>query len=164
MSIALISLIVAICSALATLANWFYTFSKNRKNYRVQVLEIGNDLGIYVLTVSFENLSRLPLSITRFSLILNEEIFDCDFLPAVITETSKWSGGKVIDKTKHYSLPFPVNLGSYSAQSGHVRFQIPLGYKQLISNTLPVRVCTNRGKIDEIELSLPEVLPLSELF
>lgn len=163
MNIALVSLIVAICSALGTLIHWLCSWRANRKSYTVKVIQAAFYSSKLLLLVAFENKSRQPISITQLALLSPAGKVFPSYTEKKIFENTKRRGGEIVSITETMSLGFPINLSGYCSCSGHLLFDIPQSDPQLPSNSLSAEVCTNRGKPDGIELILPELAPLEKM-
>ena len=163
MSIALISLIVAICSALGTLFHWLYSWNANRKSYSIKVVRAAFYNSKLLMLVVFENKSKQPISFTQFALLLSGDKVFPSFTEEKLFERTRRRGGEIISVKETKSLGFPINLSGYCSCSGYLQFGMSQSTALLSSNTLSAEVCTNRGKPDRIELLLSEVVPLENM-
>ena len=125
-----------------------------RKNIRIKIFSYDADRDFMYLTMSFENLSRLPISITDIRYV-NEREFSCIPIPVKICEEETRCGNEITERKITYSEKMPIQLEPLGAISGIILFEeLPVSLKT-DPKFLTFSICTNRGKAIQktIELS-----------
>ncbi len=149
------ALVVSIISLILSLSNWLYSFYTQRKNLHFKIHEAKSKDGVTFLFMQIENLSRLPIAITRICLIADGQHIDCTVNPKLIYENTRKSGKEVIERRFVYSLQIPIEIPSLGAVSGYILFEDSQCGLSPNAKRANFQICTNRGKALEIELSLP---------
>lgn len=146
----IISLIISIISIILSLYNFVVNLiTRHRRiNIRIERFYIRksyNDMTVKAY-ISFENLSQLPISITRLQIKAANELYDCDFFPDYIGETSMSSGNEIYERKYFYTIKTPVNIPALGAVKEWFAFTVPIGSILDDDKVLEFNVCTNRGK------------------
>lgn len=150
-----ITFVLSVVGSFGTAYTIFHNFVINRKNLNVRI--IGHryaDEKSLLLYVAFENKSRLPISITGISVMVNS-IWYSRFEPSIVVLEETTRTGKTV--TSHHefqNLPLPINLPSLGGTSGYVYFETPEANFQLDTTQLKFLINSNRGKVIEKKLSL----------
>lgn len=152
-----ITFILAVIGSFGTITGWIYAYITTRKklNLRVFAYTFKEEKALFYL--SFENKSRLPISITDLALKINETYYSCKHIPQRVTSTQHTVGGKIVNSIDYYNIQFPVELGSLGSTSGYVLFVFPKGVEIPDSKNLMIQVSSNRGKAIEMKLSLDQI-------
>lgn len=146
-----ITLAIAIFGAIGTLFNWLLNFFHNRRNLKIKIVSIRKHKSDFLMYVLIENRSRLPISISSFSVKIGGAFYPCRLIPKKV-RTDVSSGKGISTRTPFYTMQFPVNIGSLGAASGYVFFDSYPQSVQPISIPLIFRVATNRGASFQISL------------
>ncbi len=141
--------IVGIAGFVLSVVNIFLTFLRNRRRLNVRFGADGitslSDQDLFAVAFSFENLSQLPISITRVQLQVAGKLYDCDRVPHVV-ERVRIKSKDFEDTSVLKSVSVPVNLPSLGAESGFLVFGVPQGTLSSSEKDLIFQICTNRGK------------------
>lgn len=156
MDIQLISLILGCIGTIGTITGSVLTFVRSRVRISVDVvswLQSDDCLFIYALIT---NNSRLPISVSSISAIMNGVDVPCSLEPFVVTyrKLPGILGKEQFEPVR--SLPFPLNLGPLSGVSGYLYFRNPQPSSQPVSTHLSLSVHTNRKDRVSIECELLE--------
>lgn len=144
---AIISLIISIISIILSLYNFITNLIDKHRRIKIRIEKFYIKKRRHDITVkayiSFENLSQLPISITRLQIKAADKLYDCDFYPDYVGKVSFDSG----KETKFfYTVRTPVNIPALGAAKEWFAFTVPAG-SILDDNTfLELNVYTNRGK------------------
>lgn len=113
----------------------------------VQAKRVEN--GAYLL-VQFQaaNHSKIPISITRMQLVLDDQLCDVDFIPVCVEDSRL----KILDST--YSELIPINLGAHTLRNWFFAFKIHSNTYINCSENLTFIISTNRGKSVKKNFSL----------
>lgn len=147
---------LAACGFVMSLATWIYTAISNRQKlaFKIHEVKIVRDASIFFIQI--ENLSRIPVAITRIQLKICGALFDCVAIPTFIMGTTGKVGTEVISGKSFYSMQIPIELSSLGAVSGYIFFDNPQAVLPPDSTTASFLIHTNRGKKVEISLPLPD--------
>lgn len=152
--------VIGIAGFVLSVATWVYTLVKDRSRIRITVYEWRGLGDTAFFLVCFENLSRLPIAITRVSLLMNGAKCDCEPVPKLVRERSRTIGDSVVERNQEYSVELPIDLAPLSACSGILLFE---GLPHIPASTAThviFRVHTNRGRPKEYEVPLGRVCRL----
>lgn len=153
--------IFGIFGFLLSVGNFIILLLQNRKRIKVRlgdagVTHLSDHRDLYKISYSIENLSRLPISITRVQIQVAGKMYDSDRLPFIIEKSEYRVGKEVVDRTLVKSRVLPINLLALSAESGFLAFVIPQGILSANDKDLIVQIYTNRGKVTRMTLSRHE--------
>lgn len=148
----------AIAGFLLSIFNLIFMIKQNQKKLRVRFGDIGitnltGHKSVFKVLYSFENLSQLPISITRVQIQVEGTLYDCERLPFVVEESVRKVNNEVVDRTVLKSVSLPVNLPALGAESGYLAFVIPRDILSRNDKDLIFRICTNRGKATQMTFS-----------
>lgn len=155
-----ITLAMSIFGSVGTIISFTLAFLHNRKKVKISILNFEKMGDVYLFFIMFENLSRLPISISRISLISNDFAEDCFVTPEFVLEYNKSTEKQgVYERKVYYSEQIPINLSPLGAISGYLLFPA-LEEQTLIdvSRLTILQVYTNRGKVKKIEF-VPQQVP-----
>lgn len=151
-----LSLIISFLALIGGLSSWLYIWYMNRVNFSLSIYaKLISSKGI-LLYLCFANESRLPISLTKISLLQGDDYISCKPIPELVFQLTSRTGDTITNKEKHYSLQIPINLDSLSASSGYLYF--PLKQEIVLQNAsaLTFEVQTNRGETKQMTLELPQ--------
>lgn len=150
-----ITFALSIFGSFGTLFTLLHTFLINRKQLRMKISgHIFGDTKMLVIYASFENMSRLPISITDICIRINDILYPCVQPPIVAYEETKRVKGNIVSHRECTSLPLPINLSSLGGSSGYVCFEFPPNAFQPEATELTFLISSNRGKVFEKRLPL----------
>ncbi len=160
-----IGTITGILGFIISVINLVYFFVIRRRKLIVRLGRFGvcdhsGSNNLLKVNLCFDNLSQLPISITRIQLVLNNELIDCENIPMIIEEVSRTKSGKIYDQDFIKSTRPPINLSPLQAESVYFAFLIPQDTLSNSDKQMSFRICTNRGKAVEKKLSLNENLKI----
>lgn len=153
-----LTFVLACIGSIGTITGWLYTYITTRKNFSIRVIAYQSKQNMALFYMSFENKSRLPISLTALSACINGIYYPCKYVPQRVTSSQHSVNGKIVTTQDYYSISFPIELGSLGATSGYVLFVFPKGIHMPDSKTLSVQVSSNRGTAIQMQLSLCQTL------
>lgn len=150
--------LVAIAGFVLSITNLILTLRQNHKKLKIRFGDSGTrertSRGtVFKIHYSIENLSQLPIAITRIQIQAAGKLYDCERLPYVIEESTRKVGKEIIDRTVLKSVTLPINLPALGAESGFLAFLVPQGTLSKHDKDLIFRICTNRGKAVQMSFS-----------
>ena len=152
-----ITFALALLGSLGALTSWSLVFVSQRKKIRISPLGFrSNSKGCFFLMM-FENQSRLPISITRITLIDGENKFDCAPTPKVVIQKTRSHATEMVYRSSDYSLSMPISIPSLGATSGYILFECDQPLLEGSATSAVFEVYTTRGKLKRISLSLSGV-------
>lgn len=148
-----ITLALSVFGSLGTLITFVSSFLHTRKNLKIKVSKVGyrNCTKIMLISLTFENRSRLPISITSISVLINGAEIIPETYPKCVEWYSHMEGKEVVDRKFLYNLNFPVDVQPLFAVSGHILLDVPLKEIEKLSTPLILKVHSTRGRAQEIE-------------
>lgn len=151
-----LSLLISILALIGGLSSWLYIWYLNRVNFSLGIYaKLLSSKGI-LLYLYFANESRLPISLTKISLLHGDDCLYCKPIPELVFQSTSRTGDRVTNEEKHYSLQLPINLDSLSASSGYLYFPLEQGIVLQNANILTFEVQTNRDVTKRMTLELPQ--------
>lgn len=114
-----------------------------------------NKILIYLM---FQNKSRLPVSIGKISIKINDVFYSCVEIPTRVEYKTYRSGKTVTGYAHYYNMNLPVNLGGLAGTSGYILFELPKGIDIPDSKYLTFQIVPNRGWAIERKCQLPQQL------
>lgn len=131
----------------------------SRKRLRIQIADSAyrTDRKTLVIVVTFENRSRLPISITDATLIAGEKEFSFEPYPRCVAEYFHKKGSEVVDKQFLYNLSFPVSLSQLGAASGYLLLDISQEDFEKLPTRLILKVHSSRGLAQKRLLNTEEI-------
>lgn len=143
--------IVGILGFLLSVINAVYFYVIRRKKLKIRFEEFGvcNYYSEQILKIRFcfQNLSQLPISITKIQLLVNNDVYDCTNSPVQIEEIIRKKNGVIYDTVTVNSVSVPVNLQPLTACGDYFAFPISQGILSNSEKVLSFRIYTNRGKV-----------------
>lgn len=125
---------------------WISTFVHQRKRLSVFLLEYFQEPTRLNLMLSIENKSRLPISISRISILLDGKEYLCSYRSIKVLEFAATEKGVRKVTESHFSLPFPIPIFSLGAVGGYLTFPDFPRISENPPTPLTLRVYTNRGR------------------
>lgn len=145
-----ITLAIALLGAVGTVSGWIHKYFSNRKNLDVSLIKAFEPYGSLVLYVSFQNRSRLPISIDTIGIVFDNNVYQCEPVSraAYIARNNKEPVSEI------RTISFPINLSPLSGSSGFVEFVLSPDDLKKLSTRLTLQVSTNRGNPAKMIFSL----------
>ena len=153
-----ITFLIAVIGFALSLWNFFKDLWNHRSKIRLRYKScaIGKTArrNIMYFELSFENFSRLPISISRIFFKNNNNIFEFEWIPEKITTTTYKTGNTVTDQKSYFSEKIPHSIDGLGLWGGFFFLSTPFEFKKsdLLDNKSKIILYTNRGKK---ELNLP---------
>lgn len=159
-----ITLCIAIFGAVGTCLNWIIEFFRSRKNISIQIIKICKLNNSVIAYMTFQNHSRLPISINNLNLIIDKNSYaGFNGHPHSITIEKTKSNDTLITR-EYVTISFPINLPSLSGTAGYVFFDISRKVSENLSTPLTFEVSTNRGNPIQMKLSLEDWIDWEKMF
>lgn len=134
-----------------------YDWHHRRKKIRIRILRYLKIKETHLFYLSFENMSTLPICISRIQLDINNLLYDCAAVPQFAHRHRLTSGKEVtfdeIDKT----LPLPICLSELGGLYGYVVFDKCPQDLPTPPTQVTFRFCTNRGNPVVLSVQLDEI-------
>lgn len=138
-----ITLAIAIFGAVGAVCNWVQKQIDNKVSMDVHLLKAFKPGRSFVVYLSFQNRSRLPISINSVSVLIDGSAYQCELVPH--SAFKKYNSGVLVSEIK--TMTFPVNLSPLSGSAGFVEFAAPEEELRKLSTHLTLQVSTNRGNL-----------------
>lgn len=158
-----ITLAIAIFGAVGTIATWITTALHSRKHIAVHIVKAYQYNNKLILYLSFQNKSRLPISIDSITLVTEDSNYFCNTIQHIIFTITPKTGKTIAGKSDITSILFPINLSSLGGASGYVEFDFPQEASKRLSTHLNLQVQTNRGALPKMQLPFGGFSNLEEL-
>ena len=158
-----ITLALAIFGSAGTLISWISRIVSSRKSVSISIGRIYEPDKCFSCFLIFENKSRLPISITSISVLIDGVSFPCVSIPHAAYTITEKTGSTVTRYKEFPGLSMPLNLSGLSGSSGFLDFDIPQEYLQKLSTPLILQVATNRGRLKQIQLEFEDYSDQGEL-
>lgn len=153
----LITFILACIGSVGTISGWIYYWVTTRKNIFVRIIAFHQKNETILSYMAFENKSRLPVSITDISLLIDGNPYPCEYMPKKVMSHERTVGGRIVSSQDYYNIQLPIELGSLGATSGYVLFVLPKGVRKPDTKVVTLQISSNRGKAMKMTLSLDQV-------
>lgn len=149
-----ITLALSIFGSIGTLITFISSYLTKRKNLKIHIVSstYKQNLQRLVLIITFENRSRLPISVTSTSAIINGNEYELLQHPHCVGEYTHKHGNNVVDRKFEYNLRFPSDIQQLSAISGYLLFDVVPKELENLSTPLILQVHSTRGLVQKIEL------------
>lgn len=152
-----ITFALAVFGSLGTILSWIYASISNRKNIYVRISRAYLHDNSVLLHILMDNKSRLPISINRVSLIINETTYHAFDIKTQIFRGDYKSNNEIIKTDIIYSAEFPIELASLGGTNFYLFFELPPNAFQSLSTQLTLQFHTNRGMVRKRKLSFQTV-------
>ncbi len=138
--------ILGVLGFVISLTNLIYFFAIRRINFSITVTKCNakelSDCYLNYLYVKLENNSQLPISLTRFRILINNKEFDSECVPHYVY-LSNFTDAEHINVK---SQTLPINLQPLQAWSGVLVYEAPIDFQLSLETPLSVVIATNRYK------------------
>jgi len=129
---------------------WLY----QRRNLKISIIQFIKINESYHFLFSFENISRLPILISRIEIISKDKSrIQCSLASEIMIKTTTKSGKDgSISNNSICTTQFPIPISSLGGTSERVVFNDDQNILENLPKDWNFRVCTNRGKAFQIKL------------
>lgn len=117
-----------------------------RISYKNHLCSPTSSKGFMILAMDIENLSRLPISISRMFLNIGDETFEFSYMPHYVYERTQRCGDEIVDKITTHTLQFPLSIPTLGVAGGFFHIVGNFTEQQLTKEKLSVTLWTTRGK------------------
>lgn len=153
--------VLGVVGFLFSVVNFIYFFVIRMKKLRFVFSTYGirdyfDSSDIVMVRLQIDNLSQLPISITRIQLLRNEKSFDSYHYRQKAAEFKTVAGDRIISEDSTYTTVLPINLSPLGAYSGFLAFVVPRDTLPRHEKSLTFRICTNRGRAIQKTFELHE--------
>lgn len=153
-----ITFLLALIGSIGSVTGWFYTYVVNKKKISIRIIAYTVKSNIILSYLSFENLSRSPISLTSISIKVNGVFYPCRHIPQKVKSTEHMIGGKIVSTHDVFNISLPIELGGLGATSGYILFVLPKDAGTPDAKTVTFQISSNRGAAVEMSLSLEQLL------
>ena len=150
-----LSLLISVIALIGSFSSWLYIWYQNRVTFSLEICSKHMSPKGILLYVCFTNKSRLPVSITKISLLRCGLHIQCNPIPKLVFSSISKTGDRTTNEEKHYSISIPINLNPLYATSGYLYFHLVQETVLQNASVLTFEVQTNRGVIKKMTLELP---------
>lgn len=145
--IAVAGFVISLCTAIST-----WAAKRRRLRFAIYFARGAEDTMYFRFGV--ENLSQLPIAISRVQIKVNGKWFDCTPLPTMVQEHIHRVRGEIVSKKTVCSSPLPITLNALGAFNGTILFEGLPTLPEKSAEAVNLRVSTNRGRAFEISVPL----------
>lgn len=152
----IISGVIGILGFVISVAEGIYLFFKQKRHltFSLETAYIkGMEKKEVYIRYRVDNLSEQPISITRFQLIVNNKMYDANFIPQYAADSQFKRGQEVIFHEVIGTDRLPINLDALESHGGYLSFLLHSDTPPDLETPLNFRVSTNRGKPFQMTLS-----------
>ena len=128
-----------------SLSNWIHTWVTQRKKLRISISQYQGNVKCNLFYLAIENLSRLPIAISRIILIVDGKEYECTAVPKKAVEVVSKTGGVENSRRIYESLAMPISLTSLGSAHGYIPFEENQQVFPPPPTVVTFRVYTNRG-------------------
>lgn len=147
-----ITFILAVFGSLGTLISWTLSLISTRKNINVRISKAYPYNNSILFHILIDNKSRLPITITRISLIIGDDIFSTFDTKTQIFRSEHKCNGEILSVNTIYSPTFPIEIGSLGGVNCYPYFELPPEVFETLSTEATLQFHTNRGMIKKKKL------------
>lgn len=136
-----------------------WNFITSRKKLRIKVTDMiyRTDIHTFIIVITFENRSRLPITITNITLSVVKNELSFEPFPRCVSEYFHMNGSEVVDRKFLYNLSLPVSLPQLGAESGHLLLDISQEDFEKLPTQLTLKVHSTRGLVQKKQLSTEDI-------
>lgn len=129
-----------------SIRSWFEGLNRINLIYKEHTA-ITREKSFATFYLIFENKSKLPLSVSRLVLTINNNSFEFSFLPEQIWEFKTTIGGETIDRRTILSEQLPFEISGLGCKGGYFRAVINKEAATVLKEPTQIlfSVYTNRG-------------------
>lgn len=135
-------------------SSWIYNLVQQRKKVNVVIYGYDIERKVSMFYMSFQNQSRLPISITRISLVTDDRLVDCITIPMDVLDIA--STMKSTEQYCFFTEKIPIDIPSLGSVSGYIAFASNEPLLPPDATTVSLVIHTNRGSLGKRKLRLNE--------
>lgn len=132
-----------------------WTFIQSRKNIEFSIIKGGMKNNELIIFVQIINKSHLGIAISDVSLFLDGIIYPCQKERRICLSFAHERRQQVLLQD-FYTEPFPLQLVGLGGTSAYLVFELPPDACIDFSKPQTLRISTNRGKVLEKQLHIPQ--------
>ena len=147
------------------LGTWAHTLLYQRRNLKISITHYDKQRRYLVFYLLIENLSRLPITISRIGITsANGTALECNLIPKIVVETTTTRKEEITKHEVLKSFNFPISLSELGGTSGFVVFEDHQDIFRDSSTVWNFQVYTNRGRALKLQLPFVHPIPLGKTF
>lgn len=142
-----------------SLFNLIYVITKNKRHIEMGISEYKlasffQNQKLARIWIEIENKSRLPISITRITLLAGKHRINVYNRPHKVFEITTRKGSQVTSSNVSYSVQLPIVISPLGAFSGDICFVLTGDTLQEDETNLTLEIGTTRGSPVQMKFSL----------
>lgn len=144
-----ITFVISIVGFILSLYNFGIGLIHNHIHIRITYknhLCITGDPKALLIMMNIENLSRLPISISRAFLCVGENRYEFSSMPHFAYERTQRTGDEIHDKVVTHTTELPCPIPALGAVGGFFHVIAPVTNERLLTEPTKIVLWTNRGK------------------
>ncbi len=147
-----IKTVISVLAFILSVINTFYLFFTQRPKIKASFKEYTFLKNIcdkpFLLGVIIENKSRLPVSISKMNLSVDNVKYEFSWIPIILYNSNLSQNDKVFEKTSVHSLTFPQHISSLGSCCGYFAIitKDQFDAYKLRDSKCILEVYTSRGK------------------
>lgn len=151
-----ITFVLSVFGSVGTLITFIAAFKSNRKNLKMIVSNLAyiKDVKTLSITITFENRSRPPISITSARLFISDDEILPEKYPRLVDRYAYRENDEIVARKFLYNINFPVCVQQLGASSGSLLFDVSPEVIQNSSTPLFLKVRSTRGREDKTQLDV----------
>lgn len=151
-----ITLALSIFGSIGTLATFFFSYLRRRKNLKISIIDatFNPKLRTLVITITLENRSQLPIAITSINFVCDKNVVPSVEYPRCVERYEYTQGNRLLDRKLFYNMKFPLDVHQLSAASSYILLDISQEEFENLSTPLILQVYSTRGRVQKIKLPL----------
>ena len=160
-----ITFFIAVIGFLLSIWNFFEPKIKNRCNLQIECKDFitashltrESKMPMY-LSLTINNKSTLPISISRMFLTINQQTFEFTWIPQIVHQSRLTCRDTILDSTVVKTHPFPVHIPSLNLVSGYFCTFVNESFTDdiLLRASCSITLHTSRG-VKTYNLNLPQI-------
>lgn len=145
-----ITFLIAIIGFLLSLYNFFRELLHNRMNlhivYKNHCVSAHDHCGV-TISLSIENKTKIPISISRAFLNIDETSLEFYWIPQLIFRSTHSINKAVYDEVNVHSIALPVHIEGYGVIGGFFfcKSSVPINSEKLLSAKTSITIHSNKG-------------------
>lgn len=145
-----VTFLVAVLGFMLSLYNFFSELLQNRMNLRVTYknhhISVHDNEGI-TISLSIENRVKIPLSISRAFLNINEESLEFYWIPQFVFRATQSTKGTIHDEINIHTTTLPAHIEGYGVIGGFFYVKSPktITNEELLASKTSITIYSNKG-------------------
>ncbi len=137
-------------------AGTVWAIIQNRTKFDIRIAEYSYKENKIVAYLIIQNKSRLPISIGKICVKIDNSYYPCVETPTRIRWDTYRSGKTITGQANYYNLDIPISLLGLMGTSGYILFELPPEIDILDPTTLTLQISPNRGSAVEKKCQIPQ--------